>query len=238
MNVEVRFNVDPLILELEDTRRRQLPFARALAINRTIEEAQVAIRQRMFQRGFTVRSAASARWLANSIKIRRDDRATKDNPVGRVRIESPGKGGGRAGLLGFLEEGGTRFSQAAIGAGFVFGASSVAIPQRRSPSEQMPRSLYPTMVGLQERRRIEGGLSKVQLKGKRRVFAIRTGFREGLILQRTGSGPRDTRVLFLIRPQIRVTGRQFFFPTAERVFRERFDVNLAGFMVHAMRTAR
>lgn len=238
MNVSITFDVNALTAELRDTAKRQIPFAMAMALNRTVEEMQERIRQRMFQRGFTIRTASSARWLANSIKIRRDDRATKTNPVARVRIESPGRGGGRAGLLGFLEGGGVRFSQYAIGSGTVFGPSSVAVPLRQPDSQVMPRNLYPSQTGLQERRAIDGGLTAGSLKGKRRTFAIRTKPGQGLILQRTGKGQRDTKVLFAIKPRVQVQGRDFFFPTAERTARERFEVNFAGFMAMAVRTAR
>lgn len=236
--VSMTFDVDPLTKELADTRQRQMPFAVMMTLNRTAEEAQEAIRQRMFQRGFTVRSAISARFLSNSIKFSRGDRATKTSAVARLRIEPPGQGAGRAGLLGFLEQGGVRFSQFAIGSGAVFGPGSVAIPIRRTPMEQIPRNLYPSQTGLQERRAIDGGLSKGQLRGKRSTFAIRTKPGEGLVLQRVGPGRRDNRVLFVIKPRVRVEGRNFFFPTFERTVMARFEVNLLAFMGHAMRTAR
>jgi hypothetical protein len=257
--VAITFDVEPLTRELADTRLRQMPYAVMMTLNRTAEEAQEAIRQRIFQRGFTVRSAVSARFLANSIKFSRGDRATKTSAVARLTIEPPGKGGGRSGLLGFLEEGGVRFSQFAIGSGATFGPGSVAIPQRDGPMQQMPRNLYPSQTGLQERRSIEGGLTAGSLKGGRRTFAIRTKAGEGLILQRTGSkqkrakhnrivggnrmglwhGDREnTRVLFVIKPRVRVEGRHFFFPTFERTVLARLEVNLLAFMGHALRTAR
>ena len=234
----VTFDIDPLVKELRDTWQRQVPFAAMMALNRTDEEAQSAVRQRMFQRGFIVRSASSARFLANSIKILRSDRASKTSLSARLRIESPGKGGGRAGLLGFLEGGGVRFSQFAIGSGAVFGPGSVAVPVRPTPLSQIPRNLYPSQTGLQETRAIDGSLKGGRLKGKRRTFAVRTKPGEGLVLQRTGTGKRDTTVLFVIKPRVQVPGRQFFFPTFERTARERFDVNFVAFMQHAIRTAR
>jgi hypothetical protein len=237
-NLSISFDVDPLVKELADTRQRQMPYAVMMTLNRTAEEAQEAIRQRIFQRGFTVRSAITARFLANSIKFSRGDRATKTSAVARLRIEPPGKGGGRSGLLGFLEEGGVRFSQFAIGNGATFGPGSVAVPVRRTPTEQIPRNLYPSQTGLQERRSIEGGSTAGRLKGKRGTFAVRTKAGEGIILQRTGPGKRDTRVLFVIKPRVRVEGRHFFFPTFERTVLARFEVNLLAFMGHAMRTAR
>lgn len=236
--ISITFDIDPLMRELSDTGKKQVPFALALALNRTAEEMQEAVRQRIFARGFVIRSAATARFLSNAIKIRRSDRATKTQFRAAVRIESSGKGGGRAGLLGFLEEGGVRYSQFAIGSGVVFGPGSVAVPIRPTPSTQVPRNLYPAQTGLQERRSISGGLTKASLRGKRRTFVVRTRPGEGLVLQRTGPGRRDTRALFVIKPRVRVQGRRFFFVTAERTAIERFDVNMDGFMRAAIRTAR
>lgn len=234
----VTLDTDALAAHLGDLRSRQLPFATALALNRTAEEGQAAVRQRIVQRGFVIRTAQSARFLMNSVKFARGDRATKERLSATVRLEPPGKGGGRSGLLGFLEEGGVRFSQFAIGSGQVFGPSSVAIPLRRSPLEVVPRNLYPTQTGLQERRGIDGRLTAGRLRGKRRTFAVRTGPGEGLVLQRTGKGKENVRALFVIKPQVRVTGRQFFGSTMERIATERLALNLQEFLAFAERTAR
>lgn len=232
------FDIEPLVRELDETLRRQMPYAAMMALNRTTEEAQQAIRQRVFQRGFTVRSSRSAQFLANSIKFSRGDRATKVKLETTLRVEPPGKGGGRSGLLGFLEGGGVRFSQFSIGSGAVFGPGSVAVPIRRTPTEQIPRGLYPSKTGLQETRGIDGRLTRGRLRGKRRTFAIRTKAGEGLVLQRTGPGQRDTRALFVIKPRVQVEGRHFFYPTFERIALTRFDVNMQAFMLQAIRTAR
>lgn len=238
INISFSLNVDSLVHELTDTGKRQVPFAMALALNRTAEEMQVGIRREIPLHGITVRSAVSARFLANSIKITRADRASKSNLVARVRIEPPGKGGGRAGLLGFLEGGGVRFSQFAIGSGATFGPGSVVIPMRQTPGESVPRNLYPSQTGIQERRAIEGGKTKGALRGKRGTFVIRTGPQQGFVMQRMGKGRRDIHALFTIKPRINVPGRHFFFPPAERIARDRLMINFAGFMDHAMRTAR
>lgn len=240
----VTLHTDPLVAHLGDLRSRQLPFATALALNRTAEEGQAAVRARIFQRGFIVRSAQSARFLARSVKFGRGDRATKDRLSATVRIEPPGRGGGRSGLLGFLEEGGVRFSQFAIGSGQTFGPSSVAIPARggksplKGPMDSHPRNLYPSMTGLQERRSISGKFTKGALRGKRGTFAVRTGPQEGLVLRRTGPGKKDVQTLFVIKPRARVEGRRFFGSTMERIAMERLALNLQEFLAFAERTAR
>lgn len=236
--VTFTMNLEPLFRELDLTQHQQVPFALANALNRTVEEGQQAIRDRLFMRGFTVRSARSAKFLADSIRFSRGDRARKDKPSATLRIQPPGKGGGRSGLLGFLEGGGVRFTQFAIGSGSVFGPSSIAVPARQTPMEQIPRNLYPSQTGLQETRSIAGKFNKGRLRGKRGTFAVRTKPGEGLVLQRTGPGQRDTRVLFVIKPRVKVEGRHFFYSTFERVALERFDINMQAFMAQAIRTAR
>lgn len=244
----ITFDITNLTRHLDDDAKRQVPFALSRTLNATVLDMQAAIRNVVTGRTFTVRTPASRQWLRNSIKIERYDRATKHNLVARVRISPPGKGGGRAGLLGFLEGGGVRFSQYAIGSGAVFGPGSVAVPLRDPDSQVVPRSLYPSMTGLQERRSIDGGLSKGSLKGKRRTFAIRTGAGVGLILQRKGKagkkrrapGERDPqlKVIFAIKPRVRVSAANFFFPTAERIATARFEPNMEAAFAEALRTAK
>lgn len=246
--IQFVMHVDPLVKELDDTAKRQIPFARMLAVNKTTGQAQDAIRNRIFARGFVVRTAQSANWIRHSIKWFGADRATKDNPRAILRIDPPGKGFGRSGLLGFLEEGGVRYSSFAIGNGTVFGPGSVAIPLRSNPMEVIPRSDYPKMVGLQERRSISGKFTKGRLRGRRGMFAIRTKVspmgNEGMVFQRTGPGrivggkDLDVRPRFAIKPRVQVKGRQFFYSTFEQTIRDRFSDNLTEAMARAMRTAR
>lgn len=234
----VTFDVEPNVKFLGDLRIKQVPFALAGALNATAEDGQEAVRQRIFQRGFVVRSAQTARFLSNSVKFERGDRAQKTKLSAIVRIRPPGKGGGRSGLLGFLEEGGVRTSQFSIGSGQTFGPGSVAIPLRRSPTDTVPRMLYPSKTGLQETRGIDGRLTKARLRGKRGTFAVRTGPGEGLVLQRTGAGPTGVQALFVIKPRVQVAGRQFFGPTMQRTALERFELNFAVLLNEALRTAR
>lgn len=244
----ITIDMNPFIAQLQDERLRQVPYAIGQALNRTARDVQAAVRNAVTGRGFTVRTETSRRWLRNSIKIGPGDWASKRNHVAKIRIEPPGKGGGRAGLLGFLEEGGVRFSQFAIGQGIAFGPGSVPVPVRATPGTVVPRSLYPSMTGLQERRDISGGLTKGALRGKRRTFAIRTSTGKGIVLQRFGRGKKgrrapgqrdpNTRVVFAITPRVRVAGRHFFFPTAERIVSARFEANMEAALQQAMSTAR
>jgi hypothetical protein len=229
---------------LDDVAQRQVPYAISRTLNAVALEAQEAVRQRIHRRGFAIRSAATATWLERSIKFAREDRATKTQLSATIRVEPPGGNKGRRGsLLAFLERGGVRTSKFALGSGRVFGAGSVVVPKRASKSEQIPRSLYPKALRLQESRYVVGsndggGLTPGRLRGKQRSFAVRTGPQRGLILQRTGPGPSDTRVLFWVRSSIKVPGRGYFRSTIERVASERFAPIFAREFAEAMRTAR
>lgn len=222
---------------------KQLPFAVATAMNRSAEEGQQAVKNRILMRGFKIRSAASATWLTNQVKIYRGERATKDSLTVTIRMGG-GAGAGNVdsgsargkSLLSFLEAGGERLGARPIGSGATFGPS-VVIPVLTG-NEIMPRALYPIALGLAPRRQIAGGFTKAALQGKRRTFVVSMGDGTGLVLQRTGPGKHDVRVLFLIRKSEHVSGRYFFFEVAPKVFAERFPINLAGMYQTALRTAR
>ena len=243
MRIDVQFDASQLSAAVLD-RARQLPFAIANAMNRTMEEAQTAVKERIRMRGFTIRSGATDRWLTNQVKINRGERATKANLLVTLRIGSgAGAGNVDAGsftgksLLAFEEAGGERVGARAIGTGGTFGPS-IVVPIRTTPGEIIPRALYPINLGLVPRRQIAGGFSHATLEGKRGTFAISTGAGQGLILQRYGPGKDDVRVLFLIRQHAHVAGRHFFYDVAKRVILERFAANLAGMYAAALKTAR
>lgn len=240
----VHFDVEQLSRDLDAAAKKQLPFGLALALNRTMEEAQQNVWDRMRMRGLRIRSAQSDAWLMRQVKFFRGDRAQKDKLEVALTI-NPGAGsGGREtgsftgrSILAFLEEGGDRVGLRPIGDGSVFGPS-VVIPVRSSPLEQVAKNLFPINLGLQPRRKIEGGLGGATLKGKRRAFAIRTASGKGIVLQRFGPGQRDTRALFFIRPKVRVQGRHYATPTVERTFAERLPINFASFFKYALDTAK
>jgi hypothetical protein len=215
---------------------KQLPFAVALALNRTAEEAQQAVRSRIRQRGFVIRSALSDRWLANQIKIPRGGRATKQRPEVILEIAS-GSGSAAHSILPLIDTGGQREGTLPVGTGTVFGPS-ITVPLRSHPTERIARSLYPVNNNLVPRRTIAGGFTRATLQGKRHMFALPTGDGAGVVFQRLGPGRADIRPLFWITGTITIPGRHFFRPVVERTWTERFPINLAAFMAHALRTAR
>lgn len=241
----VRFDVEAMGRDLDVIARKQLPFAMALSLNRTMEEGQSAVFDRMsYMSGLTIRTEQSRNWLMRQVKFFRGDRATKEkleailtiNPGAGSGGEETGSFRGRS-ILAFLEQGGERVGLRPFGDGSVFGPS-VVVPIRAWAFATVPKSLYPINLGLQPRRKIEGGLGKASLRGTRRTFVLKTGPDLGLVLQRTGKGKRDTRVLFFIKSKVSVKGRHFIIPTIEQTFRDRLPQNFEGFFRYALSTAK
>lgn len=247
----IRAHTKDTIDDLRELRKVEAPFAMSLAINATTREAQSAIRDEVTDgTTFTVRTGQSRSFLRNSIKFEKADAATKDKLVATLRIQAPGKGAGRSGLLGFFAAAGAyRSSRFAIGAG-AFGPSSVAVPIRSNPSEVISRKDYPTATRLQERMS-PSGILKGALRGKRRNvragwnagreswFAVKTGPQRGIVFQRTGPLKHQVRARFVITPGVRVSDRSgFFFPVAQRTVDARFDANLDKAFARAIRTSR
>jgi hypothetical protein len=72
-----------MIAELDDIRRNQVPFAMALAMNRTMEEVQEA-QIKQVERAMTIRNR---RFILQLIKIAPEDRAFKDRLAAGIRVE-------------------------------------------------------------------------------------------------------------------------------------------------------
>ena len=238
----IEFSLDEFTGQLDEAAMQQLPYALALALNRTTEEAQEAVRNRIRMRGFTIRSAQSDAWLTKRVMFYRQDRASKDHLWTALQVDAPnasggGKLAGSRSLLGFLEEGGSRTSQRPIGDGTVF-PNAVVVPVRSGPMDSVPRGLYPVNLGLSAKREISGKLALGRLRGKQHTFVVRTSTGAGLVLQRQGSGESGVRALFFIKPQTRVTGRHFFYPTVQTTVEQRLGANFAGMFNAAMETSQ
>lgn len=255
--VFIRTNVDAVIRRLDEVALRQLPFALSLALNRTAEEGRDAVRQRIHQRGFTIRSANTGAWLDKHVFVPPFKRANKKMLRVQLRVSPPGLKSARYSATPWLERAGVRPGTRPIGRGGLFDRA-VAIPVRQSPLEVIPRALYPVNLGLAPRRTIEGGFdfsarkkgSRRQLTSTHRRFSLRgidrtfvlvnraKGLGAGTLFRRFGPGRGDIKPLFLIRRQITVRSRDYFMPTARRTFHDRLSVNTIGFLTHALRTAK
>ncbi|MFA6165400.1 MAG: hypothetical protein WC700_02205 [Gemmatimonadaceae bacterium] len=255
MNLTVTLDVRAFQAFMTDFERRQLPYATMLALNATAADAQRGIKNRILS-VFTVRSGRSSQWLFNQVWFRRRDRATKAKLSALVTVGDSGdrQDYTKRSFLPAYESGFLRRSSFAIGGSRikVFPKGSIAIPNRGANGRtEMPRELYPTMLGLQERRDIAGGMQYVKvgrgkkarmqqsgLKGKRRTFVVRHRDGAGQVRQRVGPGKLDTILLFRIRTPRTVAPRHFFFETAQRIAEQRMLINLRNGFAEAMRTAR
>jgi len=250
--IEIKVNTDELIDKLSDYGKRQVPFAMANALNRTGEDIALATRQRIYQRGFTIRSSKSAAFIAAAIpKPMGTNRATKQ----RLRVlawvnDALGKSS-RYAVLPQMEEGATHVGTMALGGGRI--PPSVAVPFRATLGQGLiPRSMYPKALGLQERRAIAGGTyysgrgkksrrqgrGRGSLQGQQRTFIVERASGSPLVVQRTGRGDRATRVLFTLKRSVPIPARRFYFPTATATAQRQMPSNLAGFLDQALRTAR
>lgn len=216
----IRFDTDPFVRFLDDTKRKQVPFAAANGLNATANDMQNGIRNAVTGVGFVIRSDSSRQFLRR--QIRRNpgqDFANKRNLVARVRIQNKRK----ASLLSLIDQGGERTSRFAI-----TGAPSLPIPARTVPTDKIARSLYPAKLNLQAKGQ--------QLKGAKRTFIVKTKGGDTLVLQRKNK--RTVRTLFVLERKADVRARDFFAPTAERVALGRFEGNFERAFANALRTAR
>lgn len=238
---------------------RQALYAGMLAINRTVEEANAAAREQV-QRAMTVRQP---QFILPPIVLPRAARATKQNLEATAALGYPDVNPGdsigarREQILRKFEYGGQKTARDPM--------VPIAIPTtaiRPSPTSVVPRALYPVNLGLTPRRSpagdfisggrrgkvrtLAGGIvrsararGRLQLEGIGGTYAItdETG-RPLLILQRTGRGHRDARVIWILKQRIPIPFLIPFEALATRVMEDRFEPNFAGALELALRTAK
>lgn len=234
--ISITLDPRPLIAGLTDLQHNQLPYGLALGLNRTAEEVQQAIKDRILQRGFHIRSANSARFLTNQIKFYRPDRASKTKLEATIRLDPSTTKQARSSLLTFLEKGGIRTSRVVV-PGASLGAT-VAVPDRANLGQNIPRAMFPAKLGLRPQAKLDWvGVRHTEIQGRHHTYVAGKGTRT-YVFQRTGDKPRDSRLLFSLKPSVSVPGREFFDSTATRVGSQRIALNCAAFVAHAIATGR
>lgn len=216
--------------------RRQLPYAAALAINRTGEEV-VAVQREHMRRVFTIRRP----WVLNQVRLAQ--RASKESLEALV-ITTP-----QARFLTKFEAGGVRrgLTDRVIlptTAGTRYGP-----PLRPSKEAIIPAGFYPKALRLAARKDVVGTLGArtktsargvTQWLGQRRTFILDPATYYGVatwaIYQRTGPG--TIRMLWVGRRSVKIPASLHFMENARRTVAERMPVNFHGFFEEAMRTAR
>jgi hypothetical protein len=234
---------------LVDTAARQVPFAIATALNRTVNDAQSTLRGDL-RRDFTI-AADRETFMDRLIKIGPEDRANRNHLVAAIGIQDPGgkSGKGRSEIL-------TRH---------VFGGSHRAldpeepffIPShflRPTDRTRVPQRFYPSNLRLADRRGIGGATSAVLLgnrrltktggvvrQGKRKTWVVPFGNTRGLtpgIYQRTGPDREDIQLLWLFKKRVNLgRPRLDFVGRVRQAVRDRFQPNFDVAFARALDTA-
>lgn len=244
----VRVDEKDVMRHLRALERRQWPFALALAINRAAKEGQSATRAALPQR-FSI-AAGREKFLERLVRIGREDWARKDRLQATIRINErdTGTGKDRSQILGRHQAGGVRTATDPMRPFFI---PTQAI--RAGDRDLPPRSLYPTSLGLFERRGVTGltpiksrlsKRGKVIFEGKRGTFLLHPSFQSGIterqwgIYRRLSSRRGDIELIWAMRRRITLPPRLRFYETVQSTVNARFDQLVADAVARAVRTSR
>jgi hypothetical protein len=181
--------------------RAQVPFAAALAVNRTADEALRSVKDKLPSYGFHIRDRRFVDFM-----FKQTVRATKARPEAEIGIHGP-----KASIFTKHVEGVTQTTGDPL-------FEPLYTPTRElrpTPSAVIPRNMYPKALRLAARRDASGVLPPKgrqsrkglpMLQGKRGAFVIVRAGRITLY-QRIGPNPRDTRPLWHYVKKITVPPR-------------------------------
>ena len=233
---------------------KQVPFATAVALNRTAEDFLIHQRKHV-EREFILRTKGTKRFLVgqgptNASRIskstgkliqaggnwqakghvvqERRDVALKRRQWTRVQVRPPTPR--PRNTLRQFEKGGT-YSHPA-------GVPVPARALRPTAGKAVGKAWYPKSLRLMDRRDVVGLLGRKK-KGKRRTYRVRSAEGKEYIFQRQGKGKRaKSRLLWRIVPRIAVPEGLDFEHNARKIIAKRWAVNMRGAFDAAMRTAR
>jgi len=216
----------------------QVPFATALALNRTADAVQSAIRSGITER-FTIRRP----WVLQGVKIERRDRATKLIPQVTIGIDA------QRGFLSKFEAGGEKRPAQ--------GGRSLALPSagvRPVISVIVPKAKRPRAFHF-VRRETQSGSSFEIFEGAQHTFMIRTPDGHGYVFQRLSThgrrrrgaprrllglhgGDPNVQLLYVLEPEAKIAPTLEFVSTAERIVTEQFTSIFNDAWQQAVATAR
>jgi hypothetical protein len=233
------------------TYRQQLPFAMAVALNRTADDANAALRRHLDD-AFTIRAPGLLRYVA-PLDIPRPNRARKDRLSVILETDRIGR------IFNPFETGVPKVTRA---------NEHLIIPSenlRPSPNTVIARTLYPTNLGLTAKRDPagthyyalgrgakakkltpyhKGATGKWTIKGRRRTFALDPNYQQDIapedagIYQRVGLGRDGIRLLWHYADRVERPSTLQFYDTLNRTFDARIKSNLEGAIAFALRTAK
>ena len=257
MSVTIRIDTKAATAGLSALHQKQIPFALAIALNRTVEDALAVARKEMRQR-FDIRVPG---FDLPPVQLPKVWQATKTRPSAIFALgDSDGGRGGigarRSRIFSKFQDGGFK---SAKDPSFPIAIPTKAI--RPNFSDLVPRAFYPKNLRLVPRRDVSGNLLALQ-KGKVRTLAgkpisnlqRRKQQLEGIggtftisdketgkpigIFQRTGPGRRDMRLIWAYRQQIHIPKRLDWTGIAQRTVATRWQPNFGGALDFAIRTAK
>lgn len=187
--------------------RDDLPFVESLAVNMTAKDFQKAQREHMGD-VFTIRRQS---FMRRSVKIKPFSSKRQSVREAKVAIDSPG---GRSDIFGKFEEGGTKRPTS---------GTRLAVPAevRRTKTGVVSKAQRPRRFDFQLSGRSRGA---EVYRGRRKTFMIRRPDGTGGIFQRKGD---QVRTLYRFTPEAEIEPTLRFFENAERIVRDRFDVNFS-----------
>lgn len=252
----VRFEPRPLLRDLTN-QQKQHEFALDLAKNRTVEERQAALQQHITT-NLTIRQTSARTQFRRAVRFGREDRADRRRGQRAATLRVLGATTAATtdlfrrfgAMILRQDDGGPATSSRLYRAQnnqFTVGGFIIPAPGLRTAARGVPRSLYPTALGLSTRSAIAGGDEFArQYKGgakKRGGFRKGTRFffvKEGVgIFQRQQLGKEsEYDAVWFFRTRITLPKRLDLAGTFQQGLAEQLRANYVGFFAFAMRTAK
>ena len=245
VSLNVKHDIDRALRKLTNIEKKQIPFAIALALTKTAQDAQKAITDqipKVFDRPISATKKAVRIEPAKKTKLVAAVKI-KDSFFGSPPLEK---------YLAAQIKGGPRrhkrFERALISSGHM-PANKYAVPSKRLrlnrfgnvPASTHVRILSAIKSGIDPTQFRTGSARSEKQQQKSRFFALpkKSGKRPAGIWERKGTGRNSFITLifaYVSRPRYRV--RLPFDKIAERISRRRFPINFRVALRRALRTAR
>lgn len=258
MSVTIRIDTKSALAGIAALHQKQIPFALAIALNRTVEDG-LAIARKEMQAKFIIRVPS---FDLPPLTLPKVWQATKTRPsaifaLGDSDGGRQGIGARRSRIFSKFQDGGSKFAKNPD--------FPIAIPTRAlrpNPQALVPRGAYPKNLRLGPRRDAGNQIVPGLRKGKIRTLAgapigKRARKRQGLagiggtftvnnketgkpigIFQRTGLGKNDVKMIWAYKQSIHIPKRLDWVGIAQRTANARFQINFNGALAFAIRTGK